>query len=266
MFDPALDDDSAIRDDKLWVQRIKAGLSENRFHLTTQWIAPSPALAENGEVYEVFLALEDDEGFWATPADFMPVAHRHHLTADIDRWVLRATVRHLAENREARERIAFVSINLSGQSLTDPELLEAIVDTLQKYPVQPDMLCFEISEEAIAEHPNEARRFFECMKAVGCRLAIDRFQGCNMQDIELMRSLSVDIVKLDAMSFRRVHKDPLERAVVDALLSITHTLKKQLIVYNLDEPHLVDAWKQIGSDYVQGFAIAKPTPLIFKPV
>ena len=265
VFDAEIDEASAIRDDKIWVQRIKAGIEDNLFHLTTQWVAPSTQLAEEGEVYEVFLALEDEEGFWATPGEFLPVAERHHLTSDIDRWVLRATARALAKDKDAQKRIAFVSINLSGQSLVNPDLLQTVVDTLQKYPIPADMLCFEVQEQAVTEHPAEVAKFFDGMKAIGCRLAIDRFVGRNMSDLELMRTLPVNFVKLDAMGFRRIHKDELEKTVVESVLRVAHTLQKRVMIANLDEQELVDAWKKLGSDYVQGFVISKPTPMIFKP-
>lgn len=263
LFDPTKDSEKATRDDELWVRRIKAGLSENLFHLTTQYIAPSREHAAEGDPWEVFLTLEDEEGFWASPSEFLPVAERHHLSADIDRWVLAATLRHLHTNEGLREKLAFASVNLSGQSLVDPELLAQLVELLQKYPVPPDRLCLEITESTIAEHPGEADSFINGAKAVGCRIAIDAFEGRNLSDLELMRGLPVDFVKVDAMSFNRLHRDPLQRTVVESLLRVAHTLDKRVIVFNLDEPELVEAWNELGCDYVQGFLIAKPTPLLF---
>lgn len=251
------------QDDALWVKRIRGGIDNNLFHLTTQWVSTTEALAKHGEVYEVLLALEDEEGFWAAPGSFMAAANRNHLAAEIDFWVIRSAVQYLSRHKQTIERLAYCCINISGQSLTHPSLLDFIVETLQSNPLPPAKLCFEVNEEAITEHPAEAQAFFESLKSVGCRLSIDRFIGRNMSDLELMRRLPVDLVKLDAQQFRQLPGDPLEMAVAESVMRVAHTLRKEVVVANIDDPGLLEAWKRLGADYLQGYIVAKPTPMIF---
>lgn len=251
------------QDDQLWVKRIRNGIDNNLFHLTTQWVSITESLAGNGEIYEVLLALEDEEGFWASPGEFMAAASRHHMASEIDRWVIRSAVQYLSRHKQTVERLAFVCLNISGQSLTDPLLLDFIVETLQANPLPPSKLCFEINEDAITEHPAEAQRFCDSIKSVGCLVSIDRFVGRNMSDLELMRRLPVDMVKLDAQQFSQLPKDPLEMAIAESVMRVAHTLRKQVIVANIGEPTLLEAWKRLGADYLQGYVIAKPTPMVF---
>lgn len=251
------------QDDKLWVKRIRNGIDNNLFHLTTQWVSTTQELAKHGEVYEVLLALEDEEGFWAAPGSFMAAANRNHLAAEIDFWVIRSAVQYLSRHNQTVDRLAYCCINISGQSLTHPSLLDFIVETLQSNPLPPSKLCFEVNEDAITEHPAEAQAFFESLKSVGSRLSIDRFIGRNMSDLELMRRLPVDLVKLDAQQFRQLPGDPLEMAVAESVMRVAHTLRKEVVVANIDDPALLEAWKRLGADYLQGYVVAKPTPMIF---
>lgn len=263
-YDASLDRAETSEDDAIWVRRIRAGLEQSLFHLTTQWIMPAQAHQAEGHVYDMQLALEDEEGFWASQGAFLPVAERHHLVADMDRWVLRSTLDHLARDPETLGRLAFSTIQLSGATIADPALLEFLADQLQLHPDVPARaLCLQIHENVLSEFPKQAQTFCEAMRTLGVRVAVDQFAGRSPSDIALIRRLHLDFVKIDALQFRSLSTDPVEQMLAESVVRLSRALRKRVIVGNIADAGALEAWRRLGADYLQGTIVAKPSPVVF---
>ncbi len=262
-YDARMDRVAALIDDDTWVRCIRRGLSDDLFHLRTQWIMPGKDYAAEGQCYEVLLALEDEEGFWASPAAFMPVAERHHLTTTIDRWVIDNTLRYLEGHPGVVETMAFCSINLSSASLADPAFLDFIAGHIEKYPHLASKLCFELGESTLSDHPREAALCCDVLHRIGCRLSIDHYFGRHLSDLTMLRKLPVDFIKLDAQGFKNLGSDPVEQMMAESILRIVRHLRRRVIVNNIDDATSMETWKKLGADYFQGYAFAKPTPVAF---
>lgn len=264
-YDPRMDRVARIVDDDTWVRCIRRGLSDNLFHLRTQWIMPGKDYAAEGQAYEVLLALEDDEGFWASPAAFMPVAERHHLTTEIDRWVITQTLAHLESHADLVDSMAFCSINLSTATLADSSFLDFITECIERHPEFAPKLCFEIREPSLVDHPREAVLCCDVLHRIGCRLSIDHYFGRNLSDLTMLRKLPIDFIKLDAQGFKNLNGDPIEQMLAESILRIVRHLRRRVIVNNIDDANMMETWKKLGADYFQGYAFAKPTPVPFLP-
>jgi diguanylate cyclase (GGDEF)-like protein len=264
IYDNTQDRTERSSDDAIWVRRIRAGLEQSLFHLTTQWAMPAQTHQSEGHVFDILLALEDEEGFWASPSAFLPVAERHHLVPEMDRWVIRNTLEYLARSPDTLERLAFCSINLSAGTLSDHSLVEYLAEQFQRHPdVPPRKLCFELREDALAEFPNQAQIFCEAMRSLGVRVAVDHFAGRSASDVALVRRLNIDFVKIDALHFRSLGTDPVEQLLAESLVRLARTLRKRVVVANLGDAGALDAWRRLGADYLLGLAIAKPSPVVF---
>ncbi|MGH8460669.1 MAG: EAL domain-containing protein [Stenotrophobium sp.] len=250
--------------DQLWIQRIRAGLNQNLFHLTTQFILPERAHASDGAAFEVMLALEDEEGFWSTAGAFLPAAERHHLTHEVDRWVFNQTIAHLERNPEVAQRIAFIVINISAESLTEPALLEHIVQSFAQAPaVSPSCFCFQLDEETVFRHQQFAQTFCDVMRGVGCKLMVNHFNPRRASDFELLRRLPLDFVKIDSSEFSHVNDDAAQHILAESAINLARSLRKEIVISHLEENAQFDAWRRLGADYYQGFVVAKRTPAIF---
>lgn len=70
-----------------------------------------------------------------------------------------------------------VTINLSGNSLDDENLLEYVLEQLDEFSVPPSQICFEITETAAIHHISKARQFAQAFRERGGKIALDNF-GC----------------------------------------------------------------------------------------
>ncbi len=255
---------AALADDLVWAKRIRLGLEQDRFHLTTQWLAPAPIHADQGQVFEMLLALEDEEGFWAPSANFMRAAERHQLAGELDRWMIRCVFQLLAGNPGQSHRLSICIVNLSSASLTDPALLDFIAESLNAHPGVPvNKLCFALRDDSLDENPQAAQRFCEALRAFGCRTAVDQRNGHQVASIDRLRTLPIDFLKLDGQQFRRLTDDVIDQTLAESALRLAHLLQQRVVVAHVDDEANAAIWRRLGADYLQGFAIARPSPVPF---
>ena len=266
IFDPA-DVSSTAEEEARWVERIARGLEQDLFHLTTQAIQPSRDLAHEGTAFEVLVTLEDEEGFWASPALFLPVAERTGQVMAMDQWVVAQTMTRMQAEGANLDRLAFAGINISPVSLGDPSFLDYVVDLLnhsQGVPIRK--IAFELSSEMLMEQPRRVREFCDTVRQVGCRIIADVPFAARGPDLAMIRRLPVDLFKLDGQIFPGLADDISEQILAEAMVRAMHQMKKRLIVTNLDTAELAEAWRRLGVDHLQGYALAKPSPVMFMAI
>ncbi|WP_293392499.1 EAL domain-containing protein [Nevskia sp.] len=256
---------NGIDQDALWVRRIERGLEERLFHVTTQRLQPSRALASEGEVFEVLLALEDEEGFWAPSSLFLPIAERHLLGSQLDRWMIQALFERLAADSALCGRMASCGLHLSADSLHDATLISFIAEQINSHPEVPiGKLCFELRDDTLTGNPQQAKRCCEALRRLGAKIAIDHRTGRQIAYVEQLRGMPVDYVKLDASQFQRIAEDDIEQMLAESALKLAKLIGGRTIIGAVDSEAQATVWRRLGADYLQGQAIAKPSPVPFR--
>jgi diguanylate cyclase (GGDEF)-like protein/PAS domain S-box-containing protein len=243
-----------------WVTRIHAALEEDRFCLYAQSIAPLQKGHDSGMHFEVLLRLRDEHGQIIGPGAFIPAAERYGIMPKLDRWVISKAFQTLAQ-RPARSRaVDTCAINLSGPSLDDEELQEFLQAQMHLYGIEPQMLCFEITETSAIANLSNATRLIQALRAMGCRFALDDF-GVGMSSLTYLKQLPVDHLKIDGGFVHDMLKDPSSHAMVEMINRIAHILGKKTVAEFVENQETARALKAMGVDYGQGYAIARPVPM-----
>ena len=246
-----------------WVQRIQAMMDQDRFRLYFQVIGPiaNCAVERNRLHGEVLVRMLDDDGSLIGPDAFIPAAERYSLMPAIDRWVVKNTLETLSRDIEqVQKRLSVCSINLSGQSLSDDRFMSALVQMIEDMDIPPELLCFEITETAVISNLSNATRLIDTLRAMGCRFALDDF-GVGLSSFGYLKSLSVDYLKLDGCFIKNMTRDGTDYAMVHAINYVGQTLKIKTIAEFVENRETLEALREIGVDYAQGYGIAKPMPL-----
>lgn len=237
------------------------------------WLACQPIHrvgAEPGDAagggMEVLLRWSTAEGAPVPPADFLPLAERHGLMPQIDRWVVTQTVRALAAHGgigQVRERLGgfgHVAINLSGASVSDPLLLEYITTAIRDSGLPASLFCFEITETAGIARPAEAARLLASLRALGAKTALDDF-GTGLATFDYLKTLPLDIVKIDGRFVRDVVTSRVDQRIVAATCEVARAMGLHTVAEFVETPQQRTLLATYGVDYVQGYGIARPLPL-----
>ncbi len=244
-----------------WVSRITQGLEDNNFLLYRQDITPIGNNADEGDHYEVLIRMKDEEGTLVMPNSFLPAAERYNLMPKLDRWVINTIFEWLSDSKDALAELEMCSINLSGHSVGDDKFLQYTINLLEKYNIQPNKVCFEITETATIVNLTSATRFIRALKKKGCRFALDDF-GSGMSSFLYLKNLPVDFLKIDGGFVKDITHDPMDLALVRSINDIGHVVGMKTIAEFVENEEVLKKLKVLGVDYAQGYLFGKPQVLI----
>ena len=122
----------------------------------------------------------------------------------------------------------------------------------------PDMIYFEVTETSAIANLGAALEFMRGVKALGCKLALDDF-GSGMSSFSYLKTLPVDYLKIDGSFVRDVLSNPVDREIVEAINAVARRMGISTIAEFVETREICDCLKQMGVQFAQGFAFAKPT-------
>lgn len=243
-----------------WLQRLQGALKENRFHLYHQVIVSTHG-EDTGPAMEVLVRLEDEAGNDLAPSDFLRAAERYRLMGLVDRWVVQTTFAALGRGAIAVQTNRSVAINISGQTLGDVQFLEFVVECFDSTGAAPSQVCFEITESAVIANLDHARRFVGVLHGMGCQFALDDF-GSGVGSFSNLKNLPLDYLKIDGSFMRNLARDTVNQAMVTAMIKLARTLNFKVIAEQVEDTAAMEAARKMGVDYLQGYAIGRPQPLL----
>ncbi len=243
-----------------WVTRLRQALEQDRFVLFGQPIVPIQGQRGADPHYEVLLRLQDGDGQIVPPGAFLPAAERYGLMPQIDRWVVRHTLRWLQQHADRTPPAAHYSINLSGQSLSDPQFLEYVLQEIETSRVEATRVSFEITETAAVTVSSNALQLIKTLRERGCRFLLDDF-GSGWSSFAYLKNLPVDFLKIDGSLVRDIAHDILDEAMVRAINEIGHALGIATIAEFVENDAVLERLAALKVDFAQGYAIGRPAPL-----
>ncbi|HET6655761.1 MAG TPA: EAL domain-containing protein [Gammaproteobacteria bacterium] len=257
-----VDDEETVRrhHEVYWLSQIHEALDADRFVLYGQRIV-SVNGRDEGCDHEILLRMLDHDDNLVAPGQFIPVAERFRLMGQIDRWLLNTLFGMLDDMVKQGRRIhGHVSVNLSGETLSEEELASYIKSLFEQYDVEPEHICFEVTETAAIQNIASGARFVAEMQAMGAKIALDDF-GSGMSSFRYLRELPIDYLKIDGLFIKDIMANDADRAMTEAISRMAQALGIATIAECVENPETLDWLRELGVDYAQGFAIHRPEPL-----
>lgn len=239
-----------------WVQRIRRALDESRLTLHAQPVVETAS--GHTTQHELLVRMVEPDGSLVSPAQFLPIAERFGLIREIDRWVVTETIAMLHDH--GADVQGHVEINLSGQSLGDPQLAAHIGHGLRDAGVDPSRLIFEVTETTAIGNIAAARDFARQLAQLGCRFALDDF-GAGFGSFYYLKHLPFDYIKIDGEFVRNCTNNETDRLVIKAVVELARGLGTRTIAEFVGDEETYDTVTALGVDYTQGYHLGRPAPL-----
>ncbi|MEM7278570.1 MAG: EAL domain-containing protein, partial [Pseudomonadota bacterium] len=256
-------DTSAIQQELKWAERLTAAVEEQRLELYYQPIVAIGELSgrDHGKHYELLLRMRDELGELIAPGRFIPAAERFNLMPMLDKWVFDTTVNDLIDRSgEDGEAVYTLSINLSGNSLSDEQFLDYVCERVESLNLPERALCFEITETAAIANIAEVARFMNRLREKGCIFSLDDF-GSGLSSFSYLKTLPVDFIKIDGAFIDNVTHDLMDQSLVSAISQVGRSLGVYTVAERVECPNVLETLEAIGVEYAQGFLIAEPRPV-----
>ena len=240
-----------------WAERIRHALREDRFVLHAQ---PIMSLTDDSTPrHELLLRMLDDNDDLVPPAVFLYIAERTGLIEEIDKWVLSHAIRLLAREQQGGRDIS-LEVNLSGKSITDPEVPELISRELGSAGADPRGLCLEVTETTAIVNIDRAKQFARSLSELGCEFALDDF-GAGFASFYYLKHLRFDYLKIDGEFIKDIASNPTDQLVVRSLVQIAQGLGKRTIAEFVSDQEGLELLRRYGVDYAQGFYVGRPSAI-----
>lgn len=236
-------------------ERLRHALAKDELALFCQPIAALYG-AVRFPMAEVLIRLREEETSLLPPGQFLPLFEHYRLMPDLDRWVVREVVRHLARG----SRIPRFTVNLSSQTIDDPEFAKAVALELVAGGVPGTALHFEIAESDTLTRIDAVLRLASGVRAVGCGVLVSGF-GRRSASFMALKALRPDYVKIDGVIVRKLLTAPSAEAKLKAILRVGEVMGFRCIAEMVEDQDILVRLKALGVSYAQGFGIQEPHPI-----
>lgn len=249
---------SRRRDEMAWVNDIRDAIANGRILLYAQRIEALDGVRRLN--YEVLVRLVDAQGTLHSPDSFLPAAERYGEAVAIDRLVVSMALDELARHPKHLLHLDLCHLNISAQSIANPEFRSHVAGLLDSSDVPPRKLCFELTETAAIANIAQAQEFIEDMRSRGCRIALDDF-GSGLSSFAYLKSLAVDILKIDGVFIRDIANNPIDSVLVRSMCELARSLGKVTVAEWVEDRRLLSQLRDLGVDQAQGYGIHEPCAL-----
>jgi EAL domain-containing protein (putative c-di-GMP-specific phosphodiesterase class I) len=152
-----------------------------------------------------------------------------------------------------------MSVNLSGRQFGHPDVVVEVADAIRRSRMDPSQLCLEITESVAVEDLQRSDGILNDLKAIGVRLAIDDF-GTGYSSLKYLKRLPVDIVKIDRSFVVGVDVNPVDAAIVNAVLGLATAVGMTTIAEGVETFGQLRRLREMGCPLVQGYYVGRPMP------
>ncbi|MDQ1678438.1 MAG: hypothetical protein QOC93_3582 [Actinomycetota bacterium] len=194
------------------------------------------------------------------PGSFIPLAEENGLIVSLDLWALRTACREAA--RWMSDGIGFgrhVAVNLSGRTLGEPSLVEAVRTALVDSGLPAEQLQLEVVESrSLVDLPGVVDRL-SAIRHLGVRVALDDF-GTGFSTLSWLQRLPVDRIKVDRSFTAMLPADRASAALLRGVVALGAELGVEVVAEGVETPEQLATIRSAGCHLVQGFLLGRPMP------
>jgi diguanylate cyclase (GGDEF)-like protein len=193
------------------------------------------------------------------PAEFIPIAERTGLIAEIDAWVMRQACQQMCSWQQAGMALSFIAVNVSSRLFARRELFQQVAKVLHETGLDPAFLELEVTESAVMEDPEVALEQMHRLRELGVRLAIDDF-GTGYSSLLRLKRLPVQKLKIDQGFVAGLPWDEDDAAIVRVIIALARSMGMQVHAEGIEQVEQARFLLEHDCDLGQGYWFGRPVP------
>ena len=237
-----------------------AGLNDRQFVLHYQ---PIIDMAE-GRIhsFEALVRWQHPERGLVPPLEFIPFAESTGLIVQIGQQIIEASSCQLADWRTefgVAVNELRMNINLSPRQLLEARFVESLRETVERYNIDPSLVCLEITESLLLTEQDNAIRTLREVRELGFRLYLDDF-GTGYSSLSYLDELPVDALKIDRAFVNKFDTDNCDNAVVRMILALAETMNVGVVAEGVENEKQIEILDSMNCHLLQGYHFSRPMP------
>ncbi len=243
-----------IADRILLEQDLHNALANNEFYLDYQ---PQVNLKTGTiESVEALVRWRHPTRGFVPPDVFIPIAEECGLIIPLGKWILETACTQAKTWEKQGLPPMKVAVNLSLGQLFQQDLVEMVLEILQRTKLDPKFLQLEITE-SMTMNIDQMTQLLHELKALGIQIAVDDF-GTGYSSLSYLKEFPIDCLKIDRTFVRNVPHNPNDEALVSMIISMAKHLRLKVVAEGIEEVEQLSFLIDGGCDYIQGYLFSKP--------
>jgi diguanylate cyclase (GGDEF)-like protein/PAS domain S-box-containing protein len=193
------------------------------------------------------------------PAQFIPLAEETGFISSIDDWVLHAACAQAQAWKESGHPDLSVTVNLSTRKFQEKDFSERVSQILKKTGLASGLLELEITENTVMQNIDLTVDNVSKLAGRGVRFTIDDF-GAGYTSLRHLKRLPIQKIKMDKSFVKDLTTDRNDRAIVSAVIAMTHNLNLRVIAEGVETEEQLSYLRSSNCDEIQGFLFSRPLP------
>jgi EAL domain-containing protein (putative c-di-GMP-specific phosphodiesterase class I) len=192
------------------------------------------------------------------PDRFVPVLEESGLIIPVGDWILHQACAQAAAWQKYTGRALSISVNVSPRQLEEPEFVDRVGRALAAAELPVSGLILEITEGVMLTDTDHVMATLRAVTTLGVRMAVDDF-GTGYSSLRYLQSLPIDSVKIDQSFVAKVHDDPEQATLAQAIVKVGQTLHLAVVAEGIETAEQARYLEAIGCQYGQGYYFGRPS-------
>lgn len=208
---------------------------------------------------EALIRWPQKDGSFISPGEFIPIAEETGLIIPLSEWIIEEVASQYATFLQEGIKNIKISINLSAKHFQKRTITKDIENILKKYNMPPESLQVEITEHMLMENEQEATKRLYELKEMGILIAIDDF-GTGYSSLNYLRTLPVDILKIDQSFVNELPSNPKNKNIIRAIIQLSQALNLSVVAEGVETDEQKNFLLNEGCHIMQGYHFHRPIP------
>jgi diguanylate cyclase (GGDEF)-like protein len=216
---------------------------------------------KSGEVfaYEALARLLEPSGETISAGMFIETIEKYGLGRELDRVMIQKSLAAMKEHIVGNGPPRKLFINLSSQEIQGRGVLGYAEQLCLDMDIPPHNIVFEVLERDAIGDMTRMRKFLTELRRSGFSFALDDF-GSGYNSFHYLRELHFEFVKLDGDFVRNILVSKIDNTLVKNLSRMCEDLGMLMVAEFVESKEIMDALREMGVNYAQGFHLGVPTP------
>jgi diguanylate cyclase (GGDEF)-like protein/PAS domain S-box-containing protein len=236
---------------------LRTAVGQNQFFLVFQ---PQVGVKEGViQGAEVLIRWRHPERGVVPPFEFIPVLESSGLIQEVGHWLIKESCQYIKKWQDMGlwDDEAWLSVNVSPNQFYSASFVDDVLTSLSESGVHPTCLELEITEGIVIQDAENTIRKIQELRSHGIRVAMDDF-GTGYSSLSYLKRIPLDVLKIDQSFVRDITVDPADKAIVEAILSMSKYLGLEVVAEGIETEEHYEFFKKTICHRYQGYLYSPP--------
>lgn len=253
--------DDAILEKTIFEQAVIGGFNDALEHGQFKMFL-QPLVGSDGKTFgaEALARWVKPDGTVVMPGDFIEILESAGLVHELDMHIWECAVKQLSEWKNTNNQHLTISVNMSAKDLFNVDVYEVLCNLIERYQVDANKLCLEITETALLEDPASSKCVIAKLRERGFIVEIDDF-GKGYSSLSMLKDIHADVLKIDMSLLQEIESKYRSKVILQSIINMANDLGMNVITEGIETQTQLSALTNMGCHLFQGYYFAKPMPI-----